>query len=93
MSGQPDRPYLLERVDDAAVVQLYADGFNELAPREKTLIYHLSRAALAGRDIYYDQRYAPSLDMRGVVEAVLTHAANVDADTLAGCITTQSSSG
>ena len=83
MSQQDDRPYLLERVDDAAVVQLYADGFNELAPREKTLIYHLSRAALAGRDIYYDQRYAPSLDMREVVEAVVTHGANIAPDTLA----------
>jgi len=80
----PDgRPYLVERVDDAAVVQLYADGFNELAPREKTLVYHLSRAALAGRDIYYDQRYAPSLDLREVVEAVLTHAGHVEPDTLA----------
>jgi len=79
----PDRPYLLERVDEAAVVQLYADGFDELAPREKTLIYHLSRAALAGRDIYYDQRYAPSLDMREVIEEVLTHAESVDPDTLA----------
>ncbi len=83
VSAPDDRPYLLERVDEAAVVQLYADGFTELAPREKTLIYHLSRAALAGRDIYYDQRYAPSLDMRGVVEAVLTHPANVEPDTLA----------
>ena len=48
VSAPDDRPYLLERVDDAAVVQLYADGFDELAPREKTLVYHLSRAALAG---------------------------------------------
>lgn len=82
MNG-PDRPYLLERVDDAAVVQLYADGFTDLAPREKTLIYHLSRAALAGRDIYYDQRYAPSLDMRDVIEAILTHPDGVEPDTLA----------
>ena len=46
------RPYLLERVDDAAVVQLYADGFDGAAAREKILIYHLYQAALAGRDIY-----------------------------------------
>ena len=26
-----DRPYLLEQVDDAAVVQVYADGFRDLA--------------------------------------------------------------
>ena len=28
-----DRKYLLERVDDAAVVQLYADGFDDAAAR------------------------------------------------------------
>lgn len=82
LSG-PDRPYLLERVDEAAIVQLYADGFADLALREKTLIYHLSRAALAGRDIYYDQRYARSLEMRAVLEQILTHDAGVAADTLA----------
>ena len=42
-SGRPRRPprdrnYLLERVDDAAVVQLYADGFATLPLDEKTLI-------------------------------------------------------
>lgn len=83
MSTVDDRPFLLERVDDAAVVQLYADGFDQLAPREKTLVYHLSQAALAGRDIYYDQRYAPSLDMRAAIEAVVTHGEPVDPDTLA----------
>jgi dipeptidyl-peptidase-3 len=77
-----DRRYLLERVEDAAVVQLYADGFAELSPREKTLVYHLSLAALAGRDIYYDQRYAPSLEMRAVLEAVLRHPEDVEPDTL-----------
>ena len=33
-----DRKYLLERVDDAAVVQFYADGFRSLPLKEKTLI-------------------------------------------------------
>jgi hypothetical protein len=31
-----DRPYLLERVGEAAVVQVYADGFRDLSLREKT---------------------------------------------------------
>jgi len=83
LSGQQDRPYLLERVDEAAVVQLYADGFERLPLREKTLIYHLYQAAIAGRDIYYDQRYAPSLEMRAVLEQIVCHAAGVPADTLA----------
>jgi dipeptidyl-peptidase-3 len=83
LAGGSDRPYLLERVDEAAVVQVYADGFDGLSAREKLLIYHLSQAALAGRDIYYDQRYAPSLTMREVLEEILTHSAGVDPDTLA----------
>lgn len=77
-----ERPYLLERVEDAAIVQLYADGFASLSLREKTLIWHLYQAALAGRDIYYDQRYAHSLEMREVLEEVITHPAGVDPATL-----------
>ncbi len=75
------RKYLLERVDDAAVVQLYADGFHSLPLDQKTLIWHLYQAALAGRDIYYDQRYAHNLEMREVLEEILTHGDSVDAVT------------
>ena len=78
-----DRKYLLERVDDAAVVQLYADGFTALPLDQKQLIYHLYLAAVAGRDIYYDQRYAHSLAMRDVLEEILTHSSGVDPQTLA----------
>jgi dipeptidyl-peptidase-3 len=78
-----DRKYLLERVDDAAVVQLYADDFSSLSVKEKTLIWHLYQAAIAGRDIYYDQRYAHNLDMRDVLEAIVSHPSGVDGSTLA----------
>ena len=77
-----EHKYLLERVDDAAVVQLYADGFTSLPLKEKTLIYHLYEAAIAGRDIYYDQRYAHGLEMREVLEAVLSHTTGVNPATL-----------
>ncbi|MEZ5417480.1 MAG: hypothetical protein R2708_09055 [Vicinamibacterales bacterium] len=78
-----ERTYLLERVDDAAIVQLYADGFDELGLDEKRLVYHLTQAAIAGRDIYWDQRYVHGIAMRGVVEQILTHAEGVDPATLA----------
>ena len=68
------RRYLLEQIDDAAVVQYYADGFDALPADQKILAWHLAQAALAGRDIYYDQRYRHALDMREVVEEILTHA-------------------
>jgi dipeptidyl-peptidase III len=70
-SSSPDRVYLLEQVDDAAVVQVYADGFSDLSLDQKILMWHLSRAAIAGRDIYYDQRYAHNLEMRDVLEAIV----------------------
>ncbi len=78
-----NRPDLLERVGEAAVVQLYADGFAALPLRDKILAWHLYNAALAGRDIFYDQRYAHGLEMREVLEQVVTHAADVAPDTLA----------
>src|SRR5687767_9238108 len=72
------RPSLLERVGEAAVVQIYADGFAALPLRDKVLTWHLYLAALAGRDIYYDQRYRHSLEMRDVLEAILIHGQDVD---------------
>jgi dipeptidyl-peptidase-3 len=77
-----DRTYLLERVGEAAVVQVYADGFGALSLREKTLTWHLYRAAIAGRDIFYDQRYAHHLEMRDLLEAILAYSAEVDPGTL-----------
>jgi dipeptidyl-peptidase-3 len=77
-AAAPERKYLLERIDDAAVVQVYADGFESLPLREKTLIWHLYQAALAGRDIFYDQRHRNALEMRRILEAVITHPQGVD---------------
>src|SRR5213082_2857985 len=80
-SASTDRQYLLERVGEAAVVQVYADAFRDLPLREKTLVWHLGQAAIAGRDIFYDQRYAHNLEMRDVLEVILAHPEEVDAGT------------
>jgi dipeptidyl-peptidase-3 len=78
-----ERPYLLEQIDDAAVVQCYADGFAALPLDQKVLAWHLYQAALAGRDIYWDQRYRHALDMREILEEIITHPAGIAAETLA----------
>src|SRR5688572_22789962 len=77
-----DRKYLRERVDDAAVVQLYADGFAALPLKEKTLIWHLYQAAIAGRDIFYDQKHRNALEMRAILEQIITHPQGIDPATL-----------
>ncbi len=77
-----ERKYLLDRVDDAAIVQLYADGFSSLPLKEKTLVWHLYQAAIAGRDIFYDQKHRDALEMRGLLEQIIAHPQGIDAGTL-----------
>src|SRR5207247_10658051 len=73
-----ERKYRRGRVDDASVVQLYADGFESLPLTEKTLIWHLSQAALAGRDIFIDQKHRNALEMRGILEQIVAHPQGID---------------
>src|SRR5215204_1553198 len=77
-AGGDTRRYLLETIDDAAVVQLYADGFSALPLKEKTLIWHLYQAALAGRDIFIDQKHKDALEMREVIEQIIAYPQGVD---------------
>ena len=77
-----ERRYMLEQVDDAAVVQYYADGFSALPLDQKILAWHLYRAALAGRDIYYDQRYRHALEMREILEEIVINGDDVDPATM-----------
>ena len=81
-SAENSRKYLLEQIDDASVIQLYADQFNALSLREKTLVWHLTQAALAGRDIFYDQKHRNALEMRRVLEAIVSHPQGIDPPTL-----------
>ncbi len=80
--GPDGRIQQIERVGDASVIQVYADGFADLPPDGRRLIWHLSQAAIAGRDIYWDQRYRHALPIRDTVEAILRHPAGVDPATL-----------
>jgi dipeptidyl-peptidase III len=75
-----ERPYLLERIGEAAVVQYYADGFESLPVPTKILAWHLYEAALSGRDIYYDQRYRHNLALRATLEALVRHAGVIPAE-------------
>ncbi|HEU4400821.1 MAG TPA: peptidase M49 [Candidatus Polarisedimenticolia bacterium] len=72
-----DRPYLLETVGEFAVSRLYADGFEDLSPRERALAFYLSRASIAGRDIYYDQMGRDNLEVRDLLEEILTHPQSI----------------
>ncbi len=72
------RPYLLETVDEFAVARVYADGFDGLSRQERVLAFYLYRAALAGRDIFYDQMGRDVLEIRDLLEEILTHPEGID---------------
>ena len=61
---------------------MYADGFSSLPLKQKTLIWHLYQAALAGRDIFIDQKHRDALEMREVIEQIIAYPQGVDGKTL-----------
>lgn len=73
LPAQQARKHLLERVDDTGVIQLYADGFDALPLQQKLLCYHLANAALAGRDIFIDQKFEHGLAIRNLLEEMFMH--------------------
>ena len=73
-----ERKYSLERVGPARVVQLYADGFDQLSKREKIFAYYLAQAAIAARDIAIDQHHRFALEIRDLMEGIITHKEGID---------------
>ena len=67
------RNYLIETISGVALIQLYADGFDKLGLNEKLLAYYLYKAAIAGRDISYDQNHRWALTVRRLLDQILSH--------------------
>ncbi|MGH2567358.1 MAG: dipeptidyl-peptidase 3 family protein, partial [Bacteroidota bacterium] len=73
-----ERKYSLERVGPARVVQLYADGFEQLSTQQKIFAYYLAQAALAARDISIDQHHRYALEIRDLLEGIVTHTDGIE---------------
>lgn len=65
-----DFKYLTEQFADAKILRYQVPGFDSLSIGQKKLIYYLSQAALAGRDIIYDQNYKYNLLIRKTLEGI-----------------------
>ena len=62
--------YTVDRFADIEVLRYKVPGFDELTPRQRILIYYLTEAALAGRDILWDQNGVHNLAIRNLIENV-----------------------
>lgn len=65
-----DFKYTNEQFADIQMLRYKVEGFEQLSLHQKTLIYHLSEAALAGRDILFDQNGRYNLRIREMLETV-----------------------
>ena len=70
--GETSFNYVVDQFADLQVLRYQVPGFEELSLRQKQLLYHLSEAALMGRDILADQNCRYNLPIRRTLEAVYT---------------------
>jgi dipeptidyl-peptidase-3 len=61
---------VLDTFADLQILQYELPGWEKLSLRQKTFIYYLSEAALAGRDIIYDQHCKHNLSVRKTLECI-----------------------
>ena len=78
---------LVDRFADVQVLSYEVPGFDELPLQEKKLAYYLSQAALAGRDIFYDQNYQHNLRIRKLLSAIVaSYTGDRSSDEFAGLL-------
>lgn len=64
--------YNAEQFADLQVLRYQIPDFDKLSLQQKTLVYYLTQAGLAGRDIMYDQNYRHNLKIRRTFEHIYT---------------------
>lgn len=64
--------YHADRFADIEVLRYEVPGFNEMTLQQKKMLYYLSQAAQAGRDIIWDQNCRYNLQLRHLLEKIYT---------------------
>jgi len=65
--------FLLEQFADLKIMRFQVNGFDSLSLQQKELVYYLSQAAIAGRDILFDQNYKYNLAIRRTLENIVVN--------------------
>jgi len=72
-AAQADNHALVDRVGSTGFVQLQADSFQKLSPRQQALTYWLVQASIAIDPINYDQNSVFGLRQKRLLEAIMRH--------------------
>ncbi|MDO5977595.1 dipeptidyl-peptidase 3 family protein [Flavivirga spongiicola] len=65
--------YNVEQFADIKILRYQIPGWGNLTLKEQTLVYYLTQAGLAGRDIMWDQNYRHNLKIRKALEHVYSN--------------------
>lgn len=68
----PEFPYHVDNFADIEVLRYQVPDFDKLSLNQKLMVYYLSQAAQAGRDIIWDQNGRYNLQIRPLLEAIYT---------------------
>ncbi len=63
--------YIADRFADIQVLRYKIHDFDKLSLKQKQLAYYFTQAGLAGRDIFYDQKYRYGIAQRKTLETIL----------------------
>lgn len=69
---------LIERVESTGFVQLEAESFKTLTPKQQALAYWLSQASIAVHPIIFDQRSRFGLRQKRILEAIVSHPEGIN---------------
>ncbi len=67
-----DFNYQADEFGDVKVLRYQIPGWEDLSLKEQKLVYYLTQAGLAGRDIMWDQNYRHNLKIREAFEKIYT---------------------
>lgn len=62
--------YEVEQFADIKILRYQIPSWEQLTLKEQTLVYYLTQAGLAGRDIMWDQNYRHNLKIRNALEQI-----------------------
>jgi len=68
--ADPEFQVMTEQFADIKILRYQIPAWDKLSLQQKQLVYYLTQAGLAGRDIIYDQNYRHNLPIRRALEKV-----------------------
>ena len=74
---EPEFKWEIDQFADLRVLRYQVPGWDQLSAQQRMLVYHLTEAGLAGRDIMWDMNYRHNLKIRKALENIIQ---NYDGD-------------